>query len=147
PARVVKPNPNLNVFEAPQVIDAPLTKFDDHGLGIETGNLAVLNSLKTYRTLRFGRTVELILTDNRSYRSEPVMQRPEAAAFQSQNHPYVYSENAVNILDAGCDYNKGNPPDTIRFNSRDIPNFRKNDPPQSILGREQKDWFMQRLRA
>jgi phosphodiesterase/alkaline phosphatase D-like protein len=42
------------------------------------GNLAAINSLKIFRTLRFGRNVELILTDNRSYRSEPVMQRQEA---------------------------------------------------------------------
>jgi alkaline phosphatase D len=29
PARVIKPNPDLNVFDAPEVKDAPLTKFDD----------------------------------------------------------------------------------------------------------------------
>ena len=147
PARVIKPNPDLNTFEAPQVKNAPLTNFDDHGLGIESGNLAALSSLKIYRTLRFGRNVDLILTDNRSYRSEPVMQRKEAAAFQSLNHPYVVSENAVNILDAGRAYNGGKPPETIRFDGRDIPNFRKDAAPQSMLGREQKAWFMQRLRA
>jgi alkaline phosphatase D len=37
PARVIKPNSDLNVFESPQVNDAPVTKFDDHGLGIEAG--------------------------------------------------------------------------------------------------------------
>ena len=147
PARVIKPNSDLNVFEAPRVNDTPLTKLDDHGLGIEANNLAAINSLKLYRTLSFGKNVELILTDNRSYRSQPVMQRPEAAAFQSQNHPYVVSENAVNILDAGRAYNGGKPPETIRFNGRDLPNFRKDATPQSMLGREQKNWFMQRLRA
>jgi alkaline phosphatase D len=75
------------------------------------------------------------------------MQRQEAAAFQSQNHPYVYSENALNILDAGRAYDNGKPPDAIRFNGRDIPNFRSNDAPQSMLGREQKNWFKERLRA
>ena len=147
PARVSKPNPDLNVFEAPEVKDAPLTKFDDHGLGIEADNLAAINSLKIYRTLRYGRNVELILTDNRSFRSESVMQRQEAAAFQSQNHPYVFSENAVNILDAGQAYNQGKPPETIRFNNRDIPNCRKDQPPQSMLGRAQKNWFMKALRT
>src|SRR5256885_3127875 len=147
PARVIKPNPDLNVFEEPTVNDAPLTKFDDYGLGIEAGNLAAINSLKIYRTLRYGRNVELILTDNRSSRSESVMQRQDAAAFQSQNHPYVFSENAVNILDAGRAYNQGKPPETIRFNNRDIANFRKDEPPQSMLGREQKNWFMKALRA
>jgi alkaline phosphatase D len=147
PARVIKPNPDLNVFEAPPVKDTPLKDFDDHGLGIEAGNLAALNSLRTYRALRFGRNVELILTDNRSYRSEPVMGRPEAAAFESQNHPYVSSENALNVLDAGRAHDNGKPPETIRFNGRDVPNFRRNAAPQSMLGRAQKRWFMQRLRA
>lgn len=147
PARIIKPNPNLNVFEAPSVKDTPLKNFDDHGLSIDASNLAAINSLKIYRTLRFGRNVELILTDNRSYRSEPVMQRQETTAFQSQNHPYVFSENAVDILDAGHAYNDGKPPETISFNGRDIPNFRKNEAPQSMLGREQKRWFRQRLRA
>ena len=148
PARVIKPNPDLNVFEAPAVKDAPLTALDDHGLGLEAGNLAAIKSLRLYRSLRFGKNVALILTDNRSYRSEPAMQHNGAAAnFQSQNHPYVFSENAVNVLDAGRAYNHGKPPDTIRFNQRDVANFRKERPPQSMLGREQKRWFLQELRA
>lgn len=147
PARVVKPNPDLNVFDAPPVQDTLLNKFDDDGLGIEAGNLAAINSLKIYRNLRFGRNVELILTDNRSFRSESVMQRQEAAAFQSQNFPYVFSEQAVDILDAGRAYRNGRPPETIRFNARDIPNFRKSGSPQTMLGREQKSWFLQRLRG
>jgi alkaline phosphatase D len=146
PARVVKPNPDLNSFEAPKVTNASLTEFDDHGLGLETSNRAAINSLKLYRTLRFGRNVELILTDNRSFRSEPVMQRKEAAVFQSQSFPYVYSDNAVDILDAGRAYQNGKPPATIRFNDVQTPNFRKDHPPQSILGREQKSWFLQTLR-
>src|SRR5438067_10373194 len=147
PARVIKSNPDLNVFDAPAVNNEPLTKFDDYGLGIEAGNLAAINSLKIYRALRYGRNVDLILTDNRSFRSESVMQRQDAGAFQSQNHPYVYSEKAVNILDAGRAYNNGKPPETIRFNNRDLPNFRKGEPPQSMLGREQKNWFMKALGA
>jgi alkaline phosphatase D len=147
PARVIKPNPDLNIFDAPKVTDAPLTAFDDHGLGLEAGNRAAIESLKLYRTVRWGKNVELILTDNRSRRSEPVMQRKEAAAFQSPNHPYVFSENAVNILDAGRAYHNGKPPATIRFNDVEVPNFRKDEPPQSMLGREQKSWFLQTLRA
>jgi alkaline phosphatase D len=145
PARVIKPNPDPNIFDAPKVTDAPLNELDDHGLGLQAGNRAAIDSLRIYRNLRWGKTVELILTDNRSHRSEPVMQQKEAAAFQSSNHPYVVSENAVNILDAGRDYNKGKPPEIIRFNNRDVPNFRKDKPPQSMLGREQKSWFLKTL--
>jgi alkaline phosphatase D len=146
PARVVKPNADLDRFDPPMVRDTQLTTFDDHGLGLEAGNQAAINSLRLYRSLRFGRNVELILTDNRSFRSEPVMQRKEAAAFQMQNFPYVYLENAVEVLDAGRAYNNGKPPDAIKLNEAQVPNFRKHEPPQSILGREQKSWFFERLR-
>src|ERR1051326_5482497 len=70
-ARMVKSGgASLEVFNAPQVKDAPVTAFDEHGLGQEANNLAAINSLKGYRSLRCGRNVELIITDERSYRSE-----------------------------------------------------------------------------
>src|SRR6266540_5405339 len=88
PARVVKPgNRAVDRYEAPAVADAPIRDFDDHGLGREPGNLAAINSLKLFRTLRWGRNVELILTDNRSFRSEPVLDGPEAAPFQTRQFP------------------------------------------------------------
>ena len=55
---------------APQVVDAPIETFDEHGLGQEPNNLAAINSLTGYRALRWGRHVDLIITDQRSYRSE-----------------------------------------------------------------------------
>jgi len=39
------------------------------------------------------------------------------------------------------------PPDTIRYGNRDIANFRKQEPPQTILGAEQKAWFLNRLKT
>src|SRR6185436_15100439 len=36
--------------------------------------------------------------------------------------------------------------DTIKLNGTQVPNFRKHEPPQSILGREQKSWFLNKLR-
>jgi alkaline phosphatase D len=145
PARVVKLNKNLNSFNAPLVKDAPLAELDDHGLGLEAGNAAAINSLKLYRSFRFGKNVELILTDNRSFRSEPAMQRKEAAAFSPPDFPYASLENAVDVLDAGREYNNGKPPDVIRVGKTAVPNFRKDQPPQSILGREQQSWFLQTL--
>ena len=148
PARVVKPgNQLVDRYEAPAVSDAPIRNFDDHGLGREPGNLAAIDSLKIYRTLRWGRNMELILTDNRSFRSQPVMDRPDAAPFQTKQFPYVLPQDVVEILDAGRAYNGGAPPDTIRFGGADLPNPRKNAPPQSMLGDAQKTWFLNRLRA
>ncbi|HEV2715919.1 MAG TPA: alkaline phosphatase D family protein, partial [Terriglobales bacterium] len=147
PARVIKRSPALDVFIPPSVSDAPINHFDEHGLGQEPGNLAAINSLKLYRTLRWGQNVELIITDNRSFRAEPVMHRSDAVPFQPQQFPYALSENVVDVLDAGRAYNHAKPPDTIHFNGANLPNPRKQAPPQSMLGASQKAWFFEKLRT
>src|SRR5215217_3204672 len=143
PARVA----NIDAYDAPPVRDTALREFDDHGLGLEPGNLAAINSLKVYRTLRWGRNVELILTDNRSYRSEPAMHRAEAASFQPQKFPFVFSENVVDVFDGGREFNHKQPPDEILFNGGSVSNPRKHASPQSMLGVVQKAWLTEKLRA
>ena len=147
PGRFTKSNPDLDKYLPPAVRDTPIREFDDHGLGLERGNLTAINSLKIYRTLRWGRNIELILTDNRSYRSEPAMHRSEAAAFQAQQFPFVLCENVVDVFDGGRDFNNGKPPDEISFNGQIISNPRKHSSPQSMLGVAQKAWFLEKLRS
>lgn len=148
PARMAKPSgTSLDRFDAPEVVDAPITRFDDHGLGQEPNNLAAIQSLKGYRALRWGRNVELVVTDQRSYRSEEPTDRPEAKAFASDDFPEFIPQEAMEILDAGRAYNNGLPPSAIRFGDAEIPNFTKDRPPQTILGAEQKAWFLERLRT
>ncbi|HSE13198.1 MAG TPA: alkaline phosphatase D family protein [Rudaea sp.] len=147
PARISKPSPGLERFDAPHVDDVPIEKFDEHGLGIERNNLAALNSLTGYRALRWGRHVDLIITDQRSYRSEDPMGRAEAEAFSSKDFPQFTAEEAQRILDAGRSWNGGKPPATIRFGDADVPNFRKDAPAQTILGAKQKAWFLDRLKS
>ena len=148
PARVVQPGTSRrDRFAAPAVADAPLRELDAHGLGLEKGNLAAIGSLKIYRTLRWGRNVELLLTDNRSFRSEPVLEQAGAAAFQPKAFPFFVPQEVVEVLDAGKAYDGGKPPATIRFNGADVPNPRRESPPGSMLGAEQKSWFLDRLRA
>jgi alkaline phosphatase D len=148
PARAVKPGePGIDRYVAPAVADKAIKDFDEQGLGLEPGNLAAIGSLKLYRTMRWGRNVELILTDNRTFRSEPVMDRTDAAAFKSKQFPFVVPQDVMEVLDAGRACNDARPPDTIRFAGEDLPNPRKQAPPQSMLGAEQKKWFLGRLRA
>ncbi len=147
PARVVKSNADFNTYTPPAVRDTPIREFDDQGLGMEPGNLTAINSLKIYRTLRWGHNVELILTDNRSYRSEPVMHRSEAAAFQPQQFPYVLSEDVVEVLDGGREFDHGKPPDQISFKGASVSNPRKQSAAQSMLGVAQKAWFLEKLRG
>ncbi len=146
PARITKPSgPSLDRFDPPTVADTPITSFDDHGLGQEPNNLAAIGSLKGYRALRWGRNVELIVTDQRSYRSEEPTDRPEAAALSSDDFPEFIPEASMEILDAGRTYNGGRPPAAIRFGSVEIENFSKDRPAQTILGAEQKAWFLESL--
>ena len=147
PGRFIKSNPDSDSYTPPAVRDTPIREFDDHGLGLEPGNLSAINSLKVYRTLRWGRNVELILTDNRSYRSEPVMHRSEATSFQPRQFPYVLSENVVEVLDGGREFDHGKPPDELSFNGANISNPRKDSAPQSMLGVAQKAWFLEKLRV
>jgi alkaline phosphatase D len=147
PARLFKPSgPSLEQFDPPHVTDAPVTHFDEHGLGQEPNNLTAIHSLKGYRALRWGRNMELIITDQRTYRSEEPTDRPEAKAFSSDDFPEFLPEEAMTILDAGNAYNNGHPPASIRYGDKEVPNFRRDQPPQTILGAEQKAWFFERLK-
>ena len=148
PARVECPEAtSLEEFKPPKVVDAPIRKFDDHGLGIEPNNLAAIGSLKGYRAIRWGRNVELIVTDQRTYRSEEPVDMPEAAPLSSHDFPGMTPQHAIEILDAGRTYNGGKPPATISSNDEkiSIPNIWATRPPQTILGAEQKIWFLDRL--
>lgn len=146
PARMARAGGlSLERFDPPHVMDVPVTAFDDHGLGNEPNNRTAINSLIGYRALRWGRNVELIITDQRSYRSEEPLDRAEAKAFVGPDFPELVPEEAMEILDAGRSYNDGNPPASIRYGSAEVRNFRKDAPPQTILGIEQKRWFLKRL--
>jgi alkaline phosphatase D len=148
PARVIKASSaGTDRFVPPTVNDTAIRDFDGSGLGLEAGNLAVINSLKLYRTLSWGRNVELILTDNRTFRSEPLGDQPGFAPFVPKGFPDGVPADIVEILDAGRTYSDGHPPDTIEFDGAALPNPRKNSPAQSMLGAEQKAWFLERLRA
>jgi alkaline phosphatase D len=148
PSRVLKANSaGIDKFVPPSVKDAPIHDFDGSGLGLEPGNLAVLNSLKLYRTFKWGRNVELILTDNRTFRSEPLGDQPGFAAFVPKKFPNGVPAEIVEILDAGRTFSGGHPPDTIEFGGVALPNPRKSAPAQSMLGAEQKAWFLERLRT
>jgi len=144
----------LGVIEEGALVDLLLVNgdpvanlnFDEHGLGLEPNNLVAIHSLRGYRTLRWGRNVELIITDQRSYRSEEPTYRTEAQAFMSDAFPGLMPQEVLDILDGGSAYNNGHPPPTIRYGGKDIANFRRDQPPTTILGVEQKAWFLERLK-
>jgi alkaline phosphatase D len=148
PARVAKTgDPDWNRYDAPKVVDADITQFDVYGLVQEPNNLAAIHGLKLYRHLKWGKNVDLLLTDNRSFRSNLVLNDDGSNDLNTPKFLDLFPQEAMEILDAGKAYENGQPPDTIAFGDKQIPNYRKGKEPQSILGKEQKAWFLERLRA
>ncbi len=146
PARV-KQAGTLQQFKGPAVRDTPVTDFDDHGMGQEPNNLAAVESLTGYRALRFGKTVEIILTDQHSYRSEDPWDTPQADPFGFREFPNFTATEATEMLDAGRAYRGGKPPATLTLGGKDVTNFRKDAPPVTMLGAKQKAWFLDTLKA
>src|SRR5262249_21244600 len=138
---------SLERFEAPAVKDAPVVQFDEHGVGQEPNNLAAISSLSVYRSLRFGRNLELFVTEHYSHRSEEPTSRKEAAPLSSPDFPDLWPEEALRVLDAGRTFDGGHPPEAIAFGDARVPNFRKDAPPQTLLGEDQRRWFIDGLRA
>jgi alkaline phosphatase D len=145
PSRVHKASgARLDQFAPPTVEKAPIDSFDDHGFGTEANNRAAIGSMIAYRAMRYGKHVDLILTDLHSYKSADPTDRPEAQGLDSGEYPVVPHE-WLEIVDGGKDYAGGNPPATITIGDKSIPNFRKNEPARTVLGREQKAWLKQQL--
>src|SRR6476661_1115754 len=134
-------------FEAPAVTDVKIEKWDANGLGDEPNNLAAINSLIGYRTYRYGKHLDLIITDQHSYRSadpfsdDSLNKLGDWAAYDGW-----FPEDLQQILDGGRSFNDGNPPAELAFGNARIPNPQKDAPPQTILGATQKTWFKDQLR-
>ncbi|HXT20068.1 MAG TPA: alkaline phosphatase D family protein [Thermoanaerobaculia bacterium] len=148
PARVRHAgSPALESFAAPAVRDAPVERFDEQGLGQEPNNLAAIGSLTAYRTLRWGRFLDLLITDQHSYVAEYPGGRGDAPKLSSDDFPDLVPEEVLAILDAGRAYAGGKPPATIRYGEVEVANFRKGEAPYTLLGATQKAWFLDKLRG
>jgi alkaline phosphatase D len=147
PARVAAPGASIDSFVAPHVVDTPVTAFDDDGLGRETNNLAAIDSLIVYRALRWGRHIDLILTDQHSFRSRDPGSRDEIKPlFEGDKLGWVPEELAMQ-LDGGRDYADGHPPAELSFRGKSVANYRAGEAAQTLLGAKQKAWFLERLRG
>ena len=134
-------------FEAPAVTNVEIKNWDENGLGDEPNNLIAINSLIGYRTFRYGKHLDLIITDQHSYHG------PDPFSDDSLNklgdwaaYDGWFPEDLQQVLDGGRAFNGGNPPAELAFGEARIPNPRKDAPPQTILGAEQKAWFKDQLK-
>lgn len=148
PARVLPPGSKLDTFNAPSVQDVLLKPgdFDDTGLGTEPNNLAAINSLIAYRALRWGRHIDLLITDNRSFRSRDPGNHDEInPLFEGDTLGFVPEELWAQ-LDAGREYANGHPPAKLTMGDRSVDNYVAKAAPQTMLGAKQKAWFLDKLR-
>jgi alkaline phosphatase D len=147
PARVKAPSGSLESFGPPAVKDVAIEKWDENGLGLEPNNLIAINSLKAYRALRYGQHLDLIITDQHSYRSpdpfsdDSLGKLGDWGAFNG-----MFPDDLQQVLDGGRAFNDGHPPAELVFGEARIPNPQQDAPPQTILGAEQKAWFKEQLK-
>lgn len=148
PARVARPHgTSLETFDPPDVKDVKIERFDADGLGDEPNNRTAIHSLQAYRALRYGRHLDLIITDQHSYRSPDPTGDPAIEGLGSAEHLGMFPEDVMEVCDGGRAFNGGHPPAEVRFGDKTVKNSQKDAPPQTILGSEQKKWFKDRLRA
>ncbi len=146
PARVTPPSRSLSKFGKVPVENVPIEQWDENGLGTEPNNLAAIRSLIAYRSLRYGRHLDLILTDQHSFCGDDPSDEPAVAKIFDPTFNGMFSEEAMIALDHGRTAAGGKPPATLGFRDAVIDNPRKDKPPRTILGVEQKAWFKDTLR-
>lgn len=131
-------------FAPVSVADAPMGKTDDNLFFQGTDNLKAIASLTIYRALPWGSLMDLIVTDLRSYRSQPVMSEEVKAFAKGAPVPPV---RLVKQLDAGRAADGGSPPAELTYTDRTLPNPRLGSPPGTQMGGPQKAWFKSVLSA
>src|SRR3954464_15981533 len=146
PARVKPPSGSLHTFGAVAVTNVQIKEWDDSGLGVEPNNLKAINSLIGYRSLRYGRHLDLILTDQHSFCGDDPTDAKDVGKIYDPAFNGMFSEPAMIALDAGRTFNGGKPPAELSFGDISIPNPRKDSPPRTLLGTRQQQAFMDQLR-
>lgn len=146
PARVKPPSGSLSEFGKVTVENVKIEKWDENGLGQEPNNLAAIRSLIAYRSFRYGKHLDLFVTDQRSFAGEDASNADEVGKIYDPAFRGYFSEEAMIALDAGRSYEGGKPPAELKFRDVKVPNPNKNKQPRTILGVEQKAWFKDGLR-
>ena len=134
-------------FSPAKVKDTAFTTPNSDNFVDEPNNAAAVGAITIYRSLRFGKHVELVMTDERSYRSDHAIPE-DIAATPGLGQVFLAPRNAlplglVNALDQGKTANNNAPLDKIPLvpGIIEIPNVRKDSPPGTMLGKQQKAWW------
>ena len=137
----------LDRFDPPAVSNVDIEEWDENGLGVEPNNIAAINSLIAYRSLRYGKHLDLFLTDQHSFTGQDPTNIEGIETIYDPVFGGFFSEPAMIALDGGRAANGGQPPAELQFRDAKIANPRKDEAPRTILGVAQKQWFKDRLRS
>ena len=139
-------------FERKPVRTEQIAHFDDNFLAQNKQNLAAISAITGYRAIRWGKLVDLIVTDNRSYRgpgANPAISLESIATNNASDGIFtgftLFEADVLQTLAEGRFANGGNPPKTITVKGQVIPNPRLDAPRVSLLGARQKAWFKDAL--
>ena len=146
PARVMAPSGSLAEFGPVPVKNVEIKEWDRNDLGLEPNNLTAIRSLIAYRCLRYGPHLDLIITDQYSFKGADASDHEDVGKIYDPAWAGAFSEPMMIALDAGRTANGGNPPATLSFRDATSPNPRKDSEPRTILGAEQKAWFKDQLK-
>lgn len=136
-----------------EFIPAVLNELDDqpaHGFkpasltGADSqDNTEAAESLCIYRTLNWGKHLDLVLTDTRSYRSGRCVDEHLAETLELP----MNSAKLIEIADGGRDYNGGNPPEYLPYGDGTTENPAVARDPGTCLGLRQRTWFTETITA
>jgi len=132
-------------FVPVDVDDTPNRRVTADNLAANEDNLQAINAITLYRQLRFGRVLHLLVTDNRSWRSDHAL--PEDLTDDNPlllQSRYLLPENLVRDLDAG-ETAGGGDPDTFLIIGELTLNPRRNSPAGTMLGAAQGRWWRRSL--
>src|SRR6187431_140809 len=115
PARVSPPSGSLAEFGAVAVKNVKIDKWDESGLGLEPNNLTAIRSLIAYRTLRYGKHLDLLITDQHSFCGDDPSDGEEIGKIYDPSFRGYFSEEAMIALDMGRSFDGGKPPAELRF--------------------------------
>ena len=110
------PSGSLDEFEPPAVKNVEIEKCDENGLGDEPNNLAAINSLIGYRAFRCGQHLDLIITDQHSYRCADPSATIRLDKLGDRATSTACSPRTLHaVLDGGRAFNGGKPPAELTF--------------------------------
>ena len=109
PARVRAPSGSLAEFGPPTVKNVKIERWDGNDLGLEPNNLTAIRSLIAYRSLRYGRHLDLLITDQHSFCGADPTDAEGVGKIYDPAFGGMFSEPAMIALDGGRAANGGKP--------------------------------------